>query len=365
MNVGGPAVLVDLVHQGLDPGEFEAQLWTGDVEAGEIDYLYLSGKLNQVQRIKGLGRSLKLLGDARAFITLYRSLRLEKPDIVHTHTAKAGLLARLAAVAARVPHRVHTFHGHVLHGYFSPRFSRAIALIERFLARHTDVLAAVGTQVRDDLLAAKIGLPQQFRVVPPGIQISAGCTKDEARRHFDLPLNAPVILFVGRLTRIKRPDRLIEAMIKVNEEIPNALLAIAGGGDLLAETEALAAPLGNVVRFLGWQSDLSVVYPLADVVVLTSDNEGMPVALIEASMLGIPCVTTNVGSANEVVLNHVTGLVVAPDSATIAQALVEILSDRKLLDEFGTNARAYAESEFGSSRLINDHSEIYRAVVSS
>jgi glycosyltransferase involved in cell wall biosynthesis len=362
MNVGGPAWQVSVLTRGLQPPEFETHLVCGRVADDEADFIALRDPSLPCTYLEGLGRSVRPLDDVRAFMALVRMMRREKPDVVHTHTAKAGVLGRLAAMVARVPHRVHTFHGHVLHGYFSPRITRLIILIERFFARHTDVLAAVGTKVRDDLLAAEIGRPAQYRVVPPGVHISPGCSKEEARRRFDLPVDVPVILFVGRLTRIKRVDRLIEAMTLVHQQQPDVVLAIAGEGDLLSEAKELAAPLGQAIRFLGWQSDLSVVYPLADVVVLTSDNEGMPVTLIEASMLGIPCVTTDVGSAREVVLDQQTGRVITPDAQALADALVEILSDTARLAQFGSNARQHAEESFGSSRLIDDYAEIYRGI---
>jgi glycosyltransferase involved in cell wall biosynthesis len=362
MNVGGPAWQVSVLTRGLQPPEFDTHLVCGRVADDEADFIALRDPTLPCTYLEGLGRSVRPLDDVRAFVALVRMMRREKPDIVHTHTAKAGVLGRLAAMMARVPHRVHTFHGHVLHGYFSPRITRLIILIERFFARHTDVLAAVGVQVRDDLVAAKIGRLEQYRVVPPGVHISAGCTKEEARRRFDLPADVPVVLFVGRLTRIKRVDRLIEAMTKVHQQLPTAVLAIAGEGDLLSEAEELASPLGQAIRFLGWQSDLSVVYPLADVVVLTSDNEGMPVTLIEASMLGIPCVTTDVGSAREVVLDHQTGLVVTPDAIAIADALVTLLPDSNRLDQYGSNAQRHAKASFGSSRLVDDYVRTYRGI---
>jgi glycosyltransferase involved in cell wall biosynthesis len=363
MNVGGPAWQVSVLTRGLQPPDFDTHLVCGRVADNEADFIALRDPSLPCTYLEGLGRSVRPLDDFRAFIALVRMMRREKPDIVHTHTAKAGSLGRLAAVVARVRYRVHTFHGHVLHGYFSTRVTKAIIVIERILARRTNVLAAVGSKVRDDLLDANIGRPEQYQVVPPGVEISAGCSIAEARQTFDLPLEAPIILFVGRLTRIKRPDRLIEAMTLALKERPNAILAIAGEGDLLDETKKLAEPLGDSVRFLGWQSDLSKVYPLADLVVLTSDNEGMPVTLIEASMLGIPCVTTDCGSAREVVLDGRTGRVVGGDSRTLAAALIGLLSDPQQLEQFGSAARRHAEENFSTTRLVDDYASIYRQLV--
>jgi glycosyltransferase involved in cell wall biosynthesis len=364
MNVGGPAWQVSVLTRGLQPPDFNTHLVCGRVADDEADFIELRDPALPCTYVDGLGRSVKPLDDLRAFITLVRMMRREKPDIVHTHTAKAGVLGRLAAVVARVPYRVHTFHGHVLHGYFSPRVTKAIIVIERLLARRTKVLVAVGSKVRDDLLDANIGRPEQYRIVPPGVEISASYTRAEARQTFDLPLDTPIILFVGRLTRIKRPDRLIEAMALVLNQRPDAILTIAGEGDLLDDTKQLAEPLGDSVRFLGWQSDLSKVYPLADLVVLTSDNEGMPVTLIEASMLGIPSVTTDVGSAREVVLDGKTGCVVSADSRAVAASLLDLLSDPQRLVQFGLAARRHAEEKFGTSRLVGDYASIYRDLTS-
>ena len=363
MNVGGPAWQVSVLTRGLVPPEFDSHLVCGYVADDEADFIALRDPELPCQQIEGLGRSVKPLDDLRAFVTLVRLMRNQRPDIVHTHTAKAGVLGRLAAIVARVPIRVHTFHGHVLHGYFSPRVTKAIVFIERLLARRTTALAAVGSQVRDDLLAANIGRPDQYRVVPPGVSIEGSHEKAEARARLGLPVNAPIALFVGRLTQIKRPDRLVEAFRAVLSEQPRAILAIAGEGDLLDETKAKAADLGDSVCFLGWQSDLSAVYPIADVVVLTSDNEGMPVTLIEASMLGIPCVTTDVGSAREVVLDERTGFVTSSESADIAAAVVRVLNNNEIAKTLGARAKEHAERNFGAPRLIDDYANLYRQLM--
>ena len=177
-------------------------------------------------------------------------------------------------------------------------------------------------------------------------------------------MNQPVILFVGRLTAIKRPDRLIEAMALVLEQQSDAVLAIAGEGDLLEETRRLAKPLGPSIRFLGWQKDITGLYAAADCMVLTSDNEGMPVTLIEGAMAGVPSVTTGVGSAREVVLDGVTGLVVEPDATAIAEGLVRLLDD-DLRNRMGTAAKERAEAEFGTERLIADHKTLYESILST
>ncbi|SVA28073.1 uncharacterized protein METZ01_LOCUS80927, partial [marine metagenome] len=212
MNVGGPAWQVSALVRGLDGGRFESLLISGEVDKDEADFLDLRDPGLPVLKIPSLGRSVRIWGDLRALLLIRRSIRRFRPDIVHTHTAKAGVLGRLAAASCQVPVRVHTFHGHTLHGYFGRVVSWASKLIERVLARGTTVLVAVGEQVRDDLVKARIGRPDQYIVIPPGVETAEPSDQTLARSRLGLPAEVPVALFVGRLTAIKRPDRLIEAM---------------------------------------------------------------------------------------------------------------------------------------------------------
>jgi glycosyltransferase involved in cell wall biosynthesis len=170
-------------------------------------------------------------------------------------------------------------------------------------------------------------------------------------------------LFIGRLTQIKRPDRLLEAFSLVLEKDPSAVLLMAGEGELFEDTKVLGTRLGDSIRFLGWRSDLAVLFAAADVAVLSSDNEGMPVTLIEASMAGVPCVTTDVGSAREVVLDNETGFVVPADSVAIAQALVTLFTNEQLRNEMGAAAARHTMAHFSSTRLVKDHVDLYRRLI--
>ncbi len=364
MNVGGPAWQVSVLTRGLDEHRFESRLVVGDVGEGEADFIALRDPELPVLKIPALGRSVRFGDDLRAFVAIRRAIRDYRPDIVHTHTAKAGVLGRLAAATCRVPVRVHTFHGHVLHGYFNRWVTRLVRIVEGLLARRTTALVAVGERVRDELLGSGIGRADQYVVIPPGVALGALPDRVSARTALGLPVDQPVVLFVGRLTAVKRPDRLIEAMVLVLERRSDVVLAIAGEGELLEETRSRAEPLGESVRFLGWQRDIAGLYAAADCMVLTSDNEGMPVTLIEAAMAGVPSVTTDVGSAREVVLDGVTGLVVAPDAAAVADGLVRLL-DNDLRHRMGAAARARAEAEFDTRRLITDHESLYERLVAA
>lgn len=358
MNVGGPAWQVSVLTRGLDASRFKTRLIVGEVGEGEADFVELRDPDLPLVKIPALGRSVRLGDDLRAFAAIRREIKHCRPDIVHTHMAKAGVLGRIAAFSCRVPVRVHTFHGHLLSGYFSRIMSRVLVLVEKVLAWRTTALIAVGEQVRDDLLAAGIARDDRYTVISPGVALARPLHRKAARVRLGLPLGVPVVLFVGRLTEIKRPDRLIEAMSLVLERRSDAILVVVGEGGLLEETRRRAEPLGSAVRFLGWRSDIESLYVAADCVVLTSDSEGMPVTLIEAAMAGIPGVTTDVGSAQEVVVDGVTGLVVTANAAAVADGLLRVFDD-KLRDRLGVAARARAEAEFGIGRLIADHEALY------
>ena len=363
MNVGGPAWQVSVLTRGLDRDRFESRLIAGDVGEGEADFIELRDPDLPVVKIPALGRSLRIGDDLRAFVAIRRAIRDYRPDIVHTHTAKAGVLGRLAAFVNRVPVRVHTFHGHVLHGYFSPPVSRLVRLVERVLARGTTALVAVGERVRDELVEAGIGQRDRFTAIAPGVEEPPAIDREIARQLLGLPLEVPVVMFVGRLTAIKRPDRLVEAFGMVLERIPEAVLAVAGEGELLEEVRRSVERLGDSVRLLGWQSDVGRLYAAADLVVISSDNEGMPMTLIEAAMAGVPGVTTDVGSASEVVVHGSTGLVVAPDARDLADAIVALLVDDDRRSDMGRAAAEQAIVRFGAARLVADHVALYRRII--
>jgi len=363
MNVGGPALQVVGLSDGLDPARFEQRLLIGDVGEGEADYLALRAQHVQAVLIRGLGRSPDPTGDIRALAAIRKEMREFRPHIVHTHTAKAGVLGRSAAMLAGVRTRVHTFHGHLLHGYFSPVVTRTLVATERAYARRTTRLVAVGTRVRDELLAARIGRPEQYAVVPPGIELPPAPSREEARGRLDLPPDASVIAYVARLTAVKRPDRFAAAARSVLERRPSAVVVVAGEGTLLPDLRDRLGGFGDRVRFLGWRPDVETVYAAADVVALTSDNEGMPVSLIEAASVGCPAVTTRVGSADEVVLDGETGFVVDIDTDAVASALTRVLEDDELRKRLGRAAETHARTRFSRARLVADTASLYEALV--
>jgi glycosyltransferase involved in cell wall biosynthesis len=363
-NVGGPALQVSTLARGLDPARFEQRLLVGSVEDDEADYLELRAPDVEVVRVPGLGRRVRGADELRALRAIRREIVAFRPDIVHTHTAKAGALGRVAAWSARVPITVHTFHGHLLHGYFRPSVTRAVVLVERALAARTTHLVAVGSNVRDDLLAAGIGRPDKFSVVPPGVTVSTP-PRAAARAELGLDDAGPVNAFVARLTAIKRPERVVAVARELASSHPDAVVVIVGEGALLEDLRAQAAPLGDRVRFLGWRADVDRIYAAADVVLLTSANEGMPVSLIEAAAAGRPAVSTRVGSVAEVVEDGVTGLLVPEDVAALTAAVRTVLDDDERRAAMGAAAAERADRLFGSRRLVEQTAELYERLAAA
>lgn len=364
MNVGGPALQVSGLVEAMDEARFDHRLLTGFVEEGEGDYLDLRAPYLAVTRIDGLGRSVNAFGDVSALRRLVREMREFQPHIVHTHTAKAGVLGRIAARLTGVPAVVHTYHGHLLHSYFSPTVTKAVIHAERALARTSTRLVAVGDQVRIDLLQAGIGRPDQYLVVPPGIAVPPAPPKDVARRELGLPTDGLIVSFVARLTQVKRPERFVEAARLLMDTHADATFVVVGEGDLLEAMKAQAATLGDRVRFLGWRGDVERIYGASDLVMLTSDNEGMPVSLIEGALSGVPAVATRVGSVAEVVLDGVTGrLVDDGNPAQLAAAAAEILDDGPRRRQMGSAAQAHATQWFSRERLVADLEQLYTELV--
>ena len=366
MNVGGPAVQVSGLMRGFNSTEFDHRLFTGYCAADEADYLDTVATDVKAVRIQGFGRRVSLGGDLKAFFSLINEIRNFKPHVIHTHTAKAGFLGRIASIISLQPSiRVHTFHGHLLNGYFGP-FKRSLVVIaEKFLALFTHQLLAVGDKVRQDLLNAGIGTKDKFGLMPPGLTIGVLPDRKESRNALELPANTLQCAFIGRVTQIKRPDRFLDVVSEIKKRGVNLDFFIAGDGELLETCRERIKQDDLPITVLGWQSDIEGVLSSADMVALTSDNEGTPLSLIQAGMARLPVVTTNVGSVPEVVLNGVTGIVTGLDVQEIADALEKLVNDKALRAKLGTAAQEFTSSNFGVKRLVHDHEELYKKLLSS
>jgi glycosyltransferase involved in cell wall biosynthesis len=366
MNIGGPAVEIEGLLSGLDTAMFKQTLCTGYCQSGEREFSANSARANSIEwmRISRLGRSVSPLGDTFALWALIREIRKRRPDIVHTHTAKAGLLGRLAArLSCTGTVVVHTYHGHLLTGYFSPRKTRAWIISERLLARLTDAFIAVGDRVRCDLLDARIGRAEDFHVIPSGIAHVVGYDRSEAASILEIELGAPIVTYVGRLTSIKRPDRLLEVIRRISGSAPNVTFLIVGGGEQREKIEETCRNEHLPVRFLGWSDNVDLVYSLSDIVLLVSDNEGAPLVLIEAAAHGIPVVSTDVGSVSEIVDSGVTGILTAAREEDLSRAVMQLLDESELRTRMGRAAQERIKSKFSPREFLSAHAELYESIV--
>jgi len=379
LNIGGPSIQATRLTTALDSHGFHTTLLHGRLGDGEGDMSYLLPPSADARYIATLCRPLSPLDDLRTLIRLYSEFRRRSPRIVHTHMAKAGLLARLAAAAhnltrgsaprARI---VHTYHGHVLDGYFSPLATKVFITLERILAKLSDRIIAISPAIQSELLRTyRIGREDQYRVVPLGFDLSPFAAIDAtaraaARRDLNLPGDALVVSTVGRLTAIKQHRLFLDTIKRVSETHTNVIALIAGDGELRDDIVAYAASLGltDRVRMLGWRRDLATIYAATDVFLLTSRNEGTPVALIEAMASGVPGVSTDVGGVKDVIGGIETGRTAAfGDVDGLAAAINGLLADPSLRAATGEAARQRVLARYDIARLVADIATLYRELL--
>lgn len=373
LNVGGPAIHVMHLSQGL-AASYPTLLVHGDVADDEGDMTAeVAARGVRLHRLAGLGRSLRPWDDLTALLALYRLFRRLRPLIVHTHTAKAGTLGRIAALAARVPIRVHTFHGHVFRGYFGRATTAAFLLIERVLARVTTRIVTVsGTQADELAHEFRICPREKVQVIPLGLDLERFAPERTAglRGEFRDELRAgdrPVISIVARLAPIKNHTLLFDAVSQLVRAGRDPVVAVVGGGSEEMSLRASVTSMGldGHVRFVGWRTDLARVYAGSDVVALTSNNEGTPVSLIEALAAGRAVVATDVGGVRDVLENGRLGLLVPPgDADALAGALGRLLDDESLRASLGAAGMSSVPARFGSPRLVADMKQLYDELVS-
>jgi glycosyltransferase involved in cell wall biosynthesis len=352
--------------RGLHATEFDHRLYTGFCTHDEADYLDTLATDISALRIDGFGRRVSLGGDFKAFFSLVKEIKSFKPHVIHTHTAKAGFLGRIASIVSFHPSiRVHTFHGHLLNGYFGTFKRFLVVLAEKILAMFSHQLLAVGDKVRQDLLKAGVGTLDKFSLMPPGLQISDLPNKAASRDFYGLSSQKLECAFIGRVTRIKRPDRFLDVVSEIERRGLDIEFLIAGDGELLENCRTRIATSDLPVKVLGWQSDIERVLAAADIVILTSDNEGTPLSLIQAGMAALPVVTTNVGSIPEVVMDGVTGLLTRLDVMEIADALERLAGDFELRARMGSAAQEFTMANFGVDRLVHDHEELYKRLIAN
>jgi glycosyltransferase involved in cell wall biosynthesis len=374
LNIGGPAIQAITLTRRLRERGYVTRLVRGRESPDEGSMDDLARELGVNPTLLGTLRRDPGRGDLAAIVRLARILRRDRPQIVHTHAAKAGALGRVAAILAfprprTRPVLVHTFHGHSLTGYFAPGVARVYTAIERILARSTDALVAVSPEIRDELVDLGVAAAVRFTVVPLGFDLTpflddAGreARREAVRTSWGVDGDDPVVTLVARLVPIKRVDRFLDVAAAVADR-PRVRFVIVGDGELREELVASAAAcgLGDRLHWAGFRRDMADVYAASDVIVLTSDNEGTPVSLIEAQAAGVPVVSTDVGGVAFVVEHGRTGLLASPgDHPELAGAIVALLDDAALAARLAAAGRAQARESFALDRLVDDLDALYR-----
>jgi glycosyltransferase involved in cell wall biosynthesis len=373
LNMGGPAHHVGLLGGMLDRERYETLLLHGDVGPGEAS-LEDSVRARNVTlaKVPGLGPELRPHNDVRALGSLVRAVRHLRPDIVHTHTAKAGMLGRLATVLAggARPLIVHTYHGHVLEGYFDPLRTATYRAMERRLAGVSDALVGVSTATVDDLVRLGIAPRSKFRVIPVGLDLEPFLRLQEGdgarfRREAGARNGEVLLTFVGRLVPIKRVEVSLRALARARVSGAPVRLALVGDGPRRGELERLAHELGiaEVARFVGYRRDTAAVAAASDLAVLSSANEGTPVSLIEAAAAGRPAVATAVGGVPDVVTGETGILVQEGDAEALGRAVARLAADPELRRRMGSKARDHVAERFSAVRLVRDIDGLYRELL--
>ena len=375
MNLGGPAYHVALLSGRLDRARFETLLVSGRAGPGEEDFREPAERYGaRIQTLPSLGPRIRPLSDLRALAALVRLTRTFRPHIVHTHTSKAGIVGRAAALLAgrRRPVVVHTYHGHVLEGYFGPARTLVYRVLERLLARVTDRLICVSEANVDDLVRLGVAPRPKFEVVPLGLELEDFRAADPAaarafREEIGAGVDEVVVTYVGRLVPVKRVDLLLRGVARAQAAGAPIRLVIVGDGELRPQLERLARQVGldGRVRFLGYRTDVAPITAGSDIAVVTSDQEGTPVSLIQAAAAGLPLVATRVGGVADVV-SEGGGLLVPPrDEQGVADALAELAEDAELRERMGAVAQAHVVSRFSSGRLVERIERLYEALLES
>jgi glycosyltransferase involved in cell wall biosynthesis len=362
LNVGGAALhVLQLAHEQERRGH-DVVVVAGTLAAGEESMEYIAEKLGvELLRVPVLQRELSVRADPAAVVALRRIILRRRPNVLHTHTAKAGATGRLAALSAgraRPRAIVHTYHGHVLSGYFSRRWERIFRWIERGLALMSGTLIAVSDEVRDDLVGFGVAPARRFVVVPYGFDLPPWSeADDEARRALRSEIGAGESTFVvgwaGRLTAIKRP---------LLDEGVDALLVLVGDGEDRASVEALATDLGvsDHCRLVGFQKSIRPWYASFDALLLTSANEGTPVVAIEALAAARPVVATRAGGTGTVVRNGESGYLEAiGDTPALAARLAMLARDPGLRAQMGACGAEDVRARFAVGRMADEVAEIY------
>lgn len=377
LNIGGPAIHTILLSHELDKMGYQTILVKGSEGVKEGNMMALAQEKGvKPVLIPDLGREIDLKKDMKALYKIYKLIKSERPDIVHTHTAKAGAVGRIEAWLAGVPTIVHTFHGHVFEGYFGRLKTWIFIIIERILARLTDSIITLSEGLKKELVNIKIAPSSKISIIPLGLELDRFISPDVRKNRFKTSLGiAPDTLLVGivgRLVPIKGHRVFLEAVRKIMKlrldisDLQPVKFIVIGDGELRSELEEYTDGLDirEHVIFTGFRADLPDIYADTDIIVLSSYNEGTPVSLIEAMTAGVPIVATKVGGVSDLIHDGVTGLLVpAGDADALAAGVIRLLDDPALRKQMGENAKKAVYPKYDVSNLVKNMDELYNMLL--
>ena len=359
LNTGGPAVFLDYLTQSTSDLNCENIIAFGYCEANESDYTESHKFKAKLIKVNSLHRSLNLVDDIRSFFILRKIIKQNNPQVINTHTSKAGVLGRLVArsVSKNLP-VVHTFHGHLIYGYFARYKSFVFTIIEKFMAKFTNSAVAVTGETKSSLTALGIGKKLNWQVIPIGItpkdnQIKSISAGDEIK-----------LLWVGRFTDIKDPFYAVEVLKLLNAQSPNKFkLTMVGEGELFEQTKAAAKALP--ITFTGW-----IVNPFEsgiefDLLLITSKNEGLPLVMLEAASNHRVTMSRDVGGIGEFITDGKTGYLIKGEAKQMADKLIQISTDKRNLEVSGVAANQLLKERFSVEKMAKSYLSLYSSLTVS
>ncbi|MBW6516385.1 MAG: glycosyltransferase family 4 protein [Candidatus Cloacimonetes bacterium] len=366
LNIGGPAIHTVLLTAYLNNEQFESHLVAGKIEDNEADMSYFAAQHDVTPiYVKKMSRELRFLQDWHAFIDIFRIIKKIKPDIVHTHTAKAGMLGRSAAILLRVPIIIHTFHGNVFREYFGKLKTCLFIFIERALAHFTTKIIAISQQQKNELIAYKIASEKKIAVINLGFQLDSviPSTRDrnKFRSRYNIPADGVLIGIVGRLVPVKNHQLFLEIAHELLQK-RDIYFAIIGDGELREslEEEIKKRNIAHRVLITGFIEDLKPVYSDLDLVLLTSNNEGTPVAVIEAMACQKIVMSTKVGGVEDLIIHGVNGFIFPPkEKEGFVKEIANWLHHPEQYQNIGSEAYRSVIEKFSLETLINNIKALY------
>ena len=365
MNLGGVAMLLADLHEKLPSDEFSHTLITGECAQNEIDILAHTKNDANIIKIRRLRRSVNFIADISTFLELRKIIKRISPDIVHTHTSKAGLIGRVAAKSLRNKIKiVHTFHGHHLYGYFPRIVVQTIILVERTLANVTDLLISDSKQVMSDLKLRNIGVTKTWDVIAPGIREMFSTSRFAARKKLELKEEFFVICWVGRFTEIKNPMLALKSYSLISKQVLNPIkIIMVGDGELLGSCRSYAFSNNLDVLFTGWEVNISSYLEASDILLMTSINEGFGLVIAEAGYFSVPTISTDVGGIREFIDEEKNGFIISSSEFDIASKIKELIGSPKILLKVGVEAKKTTSENFTMEIFVEKHRLAYKKLL--